>query len=174
MVNGFFTQALKDALLRDLNVALFSIPPNSFVPTFKGHGLRFGSVWFLPDNEPSSFWLKEKLSQINEKAGDFSFIIEKFTLYQKKVCLHIPWDSVEKLGDLGILKRLALQNPFIQLHKWKLQRASLTTAGKRFLICCIDSDTLKLLEAQKFILNYGFQKVSAKVTGKTPHSKSGN
>lgn len=162
MQNGSFTASLKDALLRDLHSSLFNLPSNSFVPTFKGHGLRFGVVWFAPDNEQSSAWLKETLGLINKSAGQHSFVIEPFNLIQVKVSLRIPWDSKECLSETNVLERLVKQNPIIEAHRWRVLKAADNTGGYRTILFGIDCGSLNLLEAQKFRLNYGFRKIIAK------------
>lgn len=68
--HGLFTNELKNELLFDLNNFLYQLPADSstsFIPSFNGHGLRFGKIWFSPENEESSDWLKQRLNEINEK-----------------------------------------------------------------------------------------------------------
>lgn len=171
LVNGQFTPALKDALLRDLNLFLYSSPSSSFTPSFKGSGLRFGVVWFSPDNEHSYNWLVEKLTTINEKAGEFRFVIEPFAAYQNKICVNIPWDSKENLRDINVLKRLKFQNPSISADRWKIWKTK-TTESNKLLFCTIDDASLNLLRKQNFRLNYGFNKVQADVLEQNKAAKS--
>lgn len=167
--NGQFTTALKDALLRDLNLCLYSSPGSSFIPSFRGCGLRFGVVWFSPDDERSYNWLIEKLSAINEKAGEYRFTIEPFAAHQNKVCISIPWDAKEGLRDANVLKRLKFQNPTISADRWKVFKTKITDNNK-LLFCSIDDTSLNLLQKQNFRLNYGFSKVHADVL---PQKNSG-
>lgn len=68
--SGFFTNELIDELLFDLNNSLYQLLSDSFIPSFNGHGLRFGKIWSSPENEESADWLKQKLNEINEKVVD--------------------------------------------------------------------------------------------------------
>lgn len=160
--NGQFTTALKDALLRDLNMCLYSSAGSSFIPSFMGCGLRFGVVWFSPDDERSYNWLIEKLSAINEKAGEFRFTIEPFAAHKNKVCISLPWDSKEGLRDANVLKRLKFQNPKISTDRWKVFKSKISNNNK-LLFCSIDDTSLNLLQQQNFRLNYGFSKVQVDV-----------
>lgn len=161
--NGQFTPALKDDLFRDLNKCLYSDPSSSFIPSFGGSGLRFGVVWFSPDNEESYNWLIDRLTAINEKAGEFRFTIEPYSVHQNRICIRIPWDSKEGLRDVNVLKRIRFQNPSLPADRWKVSKSQTTKLGDRLLFCSIDDTSLELLQKQKFRLNYGFQKVQADV-----------
>lgn len=161
--NGQFTPALRDALWRDLNTCLYSSPSSSFIPSFDGSGLRYGVVWFAPENEGSYNWVVEKLSAINEKAGDFRFVIEPFAVHLNKVCVNLPWDMKEGLRDVNVLKRLKFQNPAFPADRWKVVQSKMTPVGNKLLICCIDDASMSLLEKQNFRLNYGFHKVQVDV-----------
>lgn len=87
----------------DLNNFLYKLPSTSFIPSFNGHGIRFGKIWFSIENEDSSDWLEQKLNEIVEKAIDnCKFRIEPFGLYQNKICLNVPLISKEHLGDVGL------------------------------------------------------------------------
>lgn len=105
--NGSFTEALKSELLGGLEALLYQIPKGSFIPEFKGCGLRYGKVWFSPGNQLSSDWLKQKLLEINERA-QVKFVIEHFGLHQSNECLNVPpgCRSNERLSDNDILKRI--------------------------------------------------------------------
>ncbi|XP_062556527.1 uncharacterized protein LOC134221347 [Armigeres subalbatus] len=163
LVNGAFDNVLKNALIRDLNICLFSSPANSFIPSFQGCGLRFGAVWFAPDNQQSCDWLKDKLISINEKAGEFKFRIEPFSLHQTKICISIPWDDRELLKDGDVLRRLKYQNPRIPIERWRVVKTKFTSMGDRLTFCCIDDDSLRLLENDHYRMNYAFDKVFARV-----------
>lgn len=171
LVNGTFTNAMKDSLLRDLNLCLFSSPPNSFVPSFSGSGLRFGAVWFAPDNKESCDWLKEKLAAINDVAGEFKFIVEPFSLYQNKVSFSIPWDANENLKNGDILHRLKLQNPRIPIDRWRIVRTQ-QSIDYRVIFCCIDDDSLHILRNSYFKINYTFDKVVVKVSQQSSSAKT--
>lgn len=161
--NGHFTDALKDALFRDLNTCLYSSPSSTFIPSFRGSGLRFGIVWFSPDNEESYNWVVDKLTAINDKAGKNRFIIEPYSAHQNKICVNLPWDAQEGLRGENVLIRLKFQNPRIPVDHWRVIKIQPTHSGNQLLMCCIDDASLKLLENQKFRLNYGFQKVQVDV-----------
>ena len=161
--NGNFTNALKDALLRDLNTCLFSLPANLFVPSLSGSGLRFGAVWFAPDNAESCSWLKQKLSSINEKAGDFTFKIEPFSLYQTRIAISIPWDPRENLKYVDILRRFRYQYPLIRFEYWRIVKTKTIADGFQLIVCCIDDYSLKILKSNNFRMNYAFDKVFAKI-----------
>lgn len=173
LVNGQFNPGLKDALFRDLNNCLYSDPCSSFIPSFGGSGLRFGVVWFSPDDEHSYNWLIDKLTAINEKAGEFRFTIEGYSAHQNKVCIRIPWDPKEGLRDANVLKRIKFQNPKFPTDNWKVSNSKITNLGDKLLFCSIDDASLKLLQKQKFRLNYGFQKIQVDVLQqkKTDRSK---
>lgn len=161
--NGFFTTALRDELLFDLNNILYQLPANSFIPSFNSYGLRFGKIWFSPENEESSTWLKQKLNEINEKAVDgCKFSIEPFGLHQNKVCLNIPLILNESLSESDVLKRLHFQNPRLGICYWKMLRTKLTSADNRMIICSLDDSSYILLKKLNFRVNYGFEKVDCK------------
>lgn len=161
--NGNFNVALKDALVRDLHGCLYSSTSSSFIPSFGGSGLRFGIVWFSPDNEESYNWIVEKLTAINEKAGDYKFIIEPYSVHQNKICVNIPWDAKEGLCIDNVLKRFKFQNPRIPVDCWRPIKLQPTNSGNQLLMCYIDDASLKLLRNQKFRLNYGFHKVQVDI-----------
>lgn len=167
--NGYFTETLKNELMRDLNVFLYSSSGSSFIPCFKGSGLRFGIVWFTPDNEDSFNWIVDKLKAINEKAGECKFIIEPYSVRQNKICLNLPWDTKEGLTEGNVLERLKFQNPCIPINHWRVINSQSTNSGNKLVMCTIDDTSLKLLEKQKFRLNYGFHTVQADVL---PQKKS--
>lgn len=173
--NGFFTNELKDELLFNLNNLLYQLPSNSFIPSFNGHGLRYGKIWFSPENEESSAWLKGKLAEINEKAVDgCKFQIEPFGLHQNKICLNVPLIPNESLSDSEVLKRLHFQNPALGIGYWKILRAKSISVVNRLIICSIGDCSLKLLKSIDSKLNYGFQKVICKpyTQSKSANSKS--
>lgn len=168
---GCFTSALRDALMRDLNTCLFSSPPNSFIPSFSGTGLRFGVVWFAPDNNQSCDWLKEKLVAISEKAGDFKFKIEPFSLHQNRISISIPWDVKENLKDGDILRRLKFQNPRIPIDRWRIVKSQQSAGTNRFIFCCIDDDSLRILEKDQFKMSYAFEKIVVKLSQQNSSAK---
>lgn len=164
---GFFTNALKDELLKDLHVLLYQTPPNSFVPSFYGSGLRYGKIWFSPENQESHNWLRNSLTMINEKVPiDFKFIIEQYNLHQNSVCLRIPWNAIEGLDQNSVLNRLVFQNPDILANFWRIINVAPPEKEHRLFFLSICDDSLNLLKKQNFMLNYGFQKVFARVLSK--------
>lgn len=175
MQNGYFTNVLKDELLNDLNNSLYQLPSGSFIPSFNSYGLRFGKLWFSPENEESSIWLKKRLAEINEKAVDgCKFFIETYGLHQNKVCLNIPLISNECLNEADILKRLHFQNPSLGIEQWKILRTKLMTASHRLVICAITDCSFNLLKSMNSRLNYGFQKILCKPYMERKSSKPKN
>lgn len=172
LLNGFFTNVLKDELLFDLNNFLYQLPSTSFIPSFNGHGLRFGKIWFSPENEESSDWLKQKLNEINEKAVDgCKFRIEQFGLHQNKVCLNVPLIPNEHLSDADVLKSLHFQNPSLGFANWKILRTKSISTNNRLVICSIDDCSYNLLKKLNYKINYGFQKVLCKPYMQTKPAK---
>lgn len=162
--SGFFTEALKDELLGGLETLLYQLPPNSFIPGFNGCGLRYGKVWFSPENQASRDWLQQKLLEINERAL-IKLVIEEWSLHQNKVCLNVPvgGGSSARLSDHDILKRLQFLNPWAQIDRWRAVSGMKSNKGGRLLFVTVDNDSVSLLKKQKWKLNYRFQKVSARL-----------
>lgn len=158
--NGFFTVALKNDLIRNLYEYLYNLPADSFIPSFDGFGLRYGKIWFSPENEKSCIWLKQSLLDINEKAAnDFKFCIQPYCLKQYKICLNIPMNPNESLTTSDVLHRLDFQNPAFLINLWKVISVKANTAKSRLIFCSADHDSFELLKKQKFRIYYGFQKV---------------
>lgn len=133
--NGYFTKALKNDLVRNLYDYLYNLPPNSFIPSFDGYGLRYGKIWFSPENERSCIWLKQTLMEINEKAAsEFKFCIQSFCLKQNKICLNIPWNDKENLTGSDVLHRLHFQNPNYLINLWKIITVKTGSAESRLII----------------------------------------
>lgn len=165
--NGFFTNALKDELLSDLNVFLYQTPPGSLIPTFCGCGIRYGRMWFSPENQESHDWLKQKLMVINETAIDgCKFVFEPFNLHTNNVCLRVPWNANEKLNQTDVLNRIVFQNPSILANFWKINNVKSMENGYRLFFCSIGDDSVELLRKQNFMINYGFHKISARLLSK--------
>lgn len=170
---GIFTNALKDELLRDLNILLYQTAANSFIPTFFGFGLRYGKIWFSPENQESHDWLKQSLLAINEKVPiDFRFIIEPFNLHMNSICLSVPWNTNENLNQNDILNRIVFQNPNLLANFWRINKVIPTEKGHRLFFFSISNDSLDILKTQKFSVNYGFQKVLARVLSENKFRKN--
>lgn len=164
LLNGVFTEDLKNDLMRLLNSLLYSTPPTSFIPSFVDSGLRYGVVWFSSDNTDSRNWLREKLGIINETAAaGFKFVIEPYTLHQNRVSFSLPWIAEEKLDEMGVLRRISIHNPALRAVHWKILRSESVTGGKRLFFCSVDDGSLSLLEKQSFRFNYSFQKIYVRV-----------
>lgn len=160
--NGFFTDALKDELLCDLNIFLYQTSPGSLIPSFFGCGIRYGRMWFSPENQESHDWLKQKLMMINEKAVDgFKFVFEPFSLHTNNICLRVPWNAKENLNQTDVLNRLVFQNPSILANFWKINNIKPLQNGHRLFFCSIGDDSVDRLKKQNFMVNYGFHKISA-------------
>lgn len=171
--NGFFTSDLKDDLIRNLNDFLYNLPTDSFLPTFDGYGLRYGKIWFSPENERSCSWLKQTLMDINEKAAsDFKFCIQPYCLRQNRLCLNIPWNEKENLSEIDALKRLHYQNPSIRINLWKIVSVKSQSTGNRLIFCSAEHDSVEKLRKCKFRLYYGFQKVTVRVPAQKKSAKS--
>lgn len=165
--NGFFTDVLKDELLSDLNVFLYQTSPDSLIPTFFGCGIRYGKMWFSPENQGSHDWLRKKLVEINETATDgFKFVFEPFSLHTNNICLRVPWNAKEKLNQADVLNRIVFQNPSILANFWKINNVKQKENGYRLFFCSIGDDSVDLLKKQKFMVNYGFHKISAHLLSK--------
>lgn len=162
--NGLFTEALKDELLGGLEIFLYQLPPDSFIPGFNGCGLRYGKLWFSPENQASCDWLKQKLAEINERAR-LKLIVEEWNLHQNKVCLNIPaaGGSNGRLSDFDVLKRLHFQNQWAKIDRWHVFKGQTTTDGSRLIFVSVDDEAVSLLANQKWKLNYKFQKVIARL-----------
>lgn len=170
---GYFTNALKDELMKGLNSLLYQTPTDSFIPTFLGSGLRYGKIWFSPENQDSHDWLKQSLLQINEKAVvDFKFIIEQYNLHQNSICLRIPWNAIEDLNQNDVLNRIVFQNPNILANFWRINIVIPTEKGHHLFFFSICDDSLTLLKQQNLLVNYGFQKVSVNVSSHKSDSRT--
>lgn len=165
LVNGVFTKELMNLLVRDLHQFMYSrAEGNSFMPSFRGHGLRYGLLWFSPENENSYTWLIHVLGLINDKAtSSHKFIVEEYNLYQTRICFTVHWDVEEKINEAVILTRLDLSNPVLQVGRWKHLSTRAPSVDSRQLFCSIDKECLKLLEQNKFRGNYGIRKVMIKM-----------
>lgn len=172
---GYFTNALKDELMKGLNTLLYQTPPNSFIPTFLGSGLRYGKIWFSPENQESYDWLKQSLLLINEKAVvDFKFAIEQYDLHRNSICLRIPWNASEDLKRNDVLNRLVFQNPNILANFWGINKVIPSEKGHHLFFFNIGDDSLVLLKKQNFLVNYGFQKVFVRVLSNKTESNTRN
>lgn len=172
---GFFTDVLKNELLKDLNVLLYQTPPNSFIPTFFGSGLRYGKIWFSPENQESHEWLRQRLLMINEKASvDFKFIFEQYNLHQNSICLRIPWNAIEGLNQNDVLNRLVFQNPNVLANFWRVNKVLQAVNDHRLFFFSICDDSLNLLKKQNYLMNYGFQKVSVRILSNKTDSRAQN
>lgn len=171
--NGFFTTALKNDLIRNLYGYLYRMPPDSFLPTFDGYGLRYGKIWFSPENEKSCIWLKQTLLEINEQAANiFKFCIEPYGLKQNKICFTIPWNQEENLTINDVLHRLHFQNPLFLINLWKVISVKTNTAESRLVFCSADVDSIQLLKKHKFRIYYGFQKLLVRALPQSKSAKS--
>ena len=158
-----------DAVFRGLSAQQDAVPSGDQKPTFIGHGVLNGSLWFEAVDSYSLDWLKVAVDQLRNLPRGCKPECKEYIPPPKLIRFTgvIPVCGINRPLHSEVIKHINSLNPRLDTKHWKVF-AIITgrSDGRHQIVLGIDEDSLPKLEKNDSRLYYRFSRIKPRCSDK--------